>query len=88
VNDRKNTYNVRKEIEQTQTGLTWTKPLNDQQELYACSIWATDKLYNISRFLMELPPRSSPSCGVIDFERDYYGADFRWTGKEFYRILL
>ncbi len=28
-------YNVRKEIEQTQTGLTWTKPLNDQQELYS-----------------------------------------------------
>ncbi|KKA96226.1 hypothetical protein VM83_14225, partial [Acinetobacter baumannii] len=20
--------------------------------------------------------------GVIDFERNYYGADFRWTGKE------
>ncbi len=20
--------------------------------------------------------------GVIDFDRDYYGADFRWTGKE------
>lgn len=20
--------------------------------------------------------------GVIDFDRNYYGADFRWTGKE------
>jgi iron complex outermembrane receptor protein len=28
-------YNARKTIEQTQTGLTWSKPLNDQNELYA-----------------------------------------------------
>lgn len=28
-------YNARKEIEQTQTGLTWSKPINDQHELYA-----------------------------------------------------
>ncbi len=24
--------------------------------------------------------------GVIDFERNYYGADFRWTGKELLQI--
>jgi iron complex outermembrane receptor protein len=24
--------------------------------------------------------------GVIDFERDFYGADLRWTGKDFCRI--
>jgi len=27
-------YDARKEINQTQTGVTWTKPLNDQHELY------------------------------------------------------
>lgn len=26
--------------------------------------------------------------GVIDFERNYYGADFRWTGKNYYQIPL
>ncbi|WP_286989859.1 TonB-dependent receptor plug domain-containing protein, partial [Acinetobacter sp.] len=34
VNDTNNTYNVRKDIDQTQTGITWSKPLNDQHELY------------------------------------------------------
>lgn len=94
VNDSKNTYNVRKEIEQTQTGLTWTKPLNDQQELYSmfylgnrqvvqyqsipkCTLSKTtgECIENTS----QLNPRHAG--GVIDFDRDYYGADFRWTGK-------
>ena len=26
--------------------------------------------------------------GVIDFKRNYYGADFRWTGKSYSQILL
>ncbi|MCG4607387.1 hypothetical protein L0O74_13760, partial [Bifidobacterium longum] len=27
-------YNARKEINQTQMGLNWSKPINDQHELY------------------------------------------------------
>ncbi len=30
VNDADNTYKVRKDIEQTQTGVTWSKPINDK----------------------------------------------------------
>lgn len=95
VNDRTNTYNVRKEIEQTQTGLTWTKPLNDQQELYSMFYLGNRKVVQyqsipkcgINKVTGECIPNSSQlnprhAGGVIDFDRDYYGADFRWTGKE------
>ena len=95
VNDSKNTYNVRKEIEQTQTGLTWTKPLNDQQELYSMFYLGNRQVVQyqsipkcgINKVTGECIPNSSQlnprhAGGVIDFDRDYYGADFRWTGKE------
>ncbi|UJA02710.1 TonB-dependent receptor [Acinetobacter johnsonii] len=95
VNDRTNTYNVRKEIEQTQTGLTWTKPLNDQQELYSMFYLGNRQVVQyqsipkcgINKVTGECIPNSSQlnprhAGGVIDFDRDYYGADFRWTGKE------
>lgn len=95
VNDRTNNYNVRKEIEQTQTGLTWTKPLNDQQELYSMFYLGNRKVVQyqsipkcgINKVTGECLPNSSQlnprhAGGVIDFDRDYYGADFRWTGKE------
>lgn len=95
VNDRTNTYNVRKEIEQTQTGLTWTKPLNDQQELYSMFYLGNRKVVQyqsipkcgINKVTGECIPNSSQlnprhAGGVIDFDRDYYGADFRWTGKD------
>lgn len=95
VNDRTNTYNVRKEIEQTQTGLTWTKTLNDQQELYSMFYLGNRQVVQyqsipkcgINKVTGECIPNSSQlnprhAGGVIDFDRDYYGADFRWTGKE------
>ena len=95
VNDSKNTYNVRNEIEQTQTGLTWTKPLNDQQELYSMFYLGNRQVVQyqsipkcgINKVTGECIPNSSQlnprhAGGVIDFDRDYYGADFRWTGKE------
>lgn len=82
VNDHTNTYNVRKEIEQTQTGLTWTKPLNDQQELYSMFYLGNRQVVqyqSIPKNTQEANDRHAG--GVIDFDRDYYGADFRWMGK-------
>ncbi|MCL6244769.1 MULTISPECIES: TonB-dependent receptor [Acinetobacter] len=95
VNDANNTYDVRKEISQTQTGLTWKKPLNDQHELNAM-VYMGQR--NVTQY------QSIPKCalkigtkdcipntiqlnqrhagGVIDFSRDYYGTDIRWTGKD------
>ena len=75
-------FNLRKEIEQTQTGLTWTKPLNDQQELYSMFYLGNRQVVqyqSIPKNTQEANDRHAG--GVIDFDRDYYGADFRWTGK-------
>lgn len=95
VNDAKNTYNVRKDIEQTQTGVTWSKPINDQHELYAMAYFGNRQVtqyQSIPRGTITLDDKGNPvysgqrnpnhAGGVIDFERNYYGADFRWTGKE------
>ena len=82
VNDSNNIYNVRKEIEQTQTGLTWTKPLNDQQELYSMLYLGNRQVVQYQSIPKGPQANVRHAGGVIDFDRDYYGADFRWTGKE------
>ena len=93
-------FDVRKEINQTQTGLTWSKPLNDQHELYGM-VYAghreVTQYQSIPRGETSLElglddegnpiPSSSQqnprhAGGVIDFSRDYYGTDLRWTGKD------
>lgn len=82
VNDAKNTYDVRKEIQQTQTGLTWTKPLNDQNELYAMAYAGQRSVtqYQSIPNTTQMNPRHAG--GVIDFSRNFYGTDLRWTGKD------
>lgn len=76
-------FNVRKDIEQTQTGVTWSKPINDHNELYAMAYLGNRQVTQYQSI-----PKSTQDAnvnhagGVIDFERNYYGADFRWTGKE------
>ncbi|MCU4334494.1 TonB-dependent receptor family protein [Acinetobacter pittii] len=95
VNDADNTYKVRKDIEQTQTGVTWSKPVNDKNELYVMAYLGNRQVtqyQSIPRCAFKKDtqiciPKSAQlnpnhAGGVIDFERDYYGADFRWTGKE------
>lgn len=95
VNDANNVYKVRKDIEQTQTGVTWSKPINDQHELYAMAYFGNRQVtqyQSIPRGTITLDDKGNPvysgqrnpnnAGGVIDFERNYYGADFRWTGKE------
>ncbi|MEB3864821.1 TonB-dependent receptor [Acinetobacter sp. IK31] len=87
-------FNVRKDIEQTQTGVTWSKPINDKNELYAMVYLGNRQVTQYQSIpkgevtLKDGKPiysgQKSPTHagGVIDFERNYYGADFRWTGKE------
>lgn len=82
VNDAKNIYDVRKEIEQTQTGLTWNKPLNDQQELYGMVYFGNRQVVQYQSIPSSAQKNPRHAGGVIHFDRDYYGADFRWTGKE------
>lgn len=88
-------YNARKEIEQLQTGLTWNKPINDQHELYGMAYWgqravtqyqsipkcAYEENTDICRPNTVQLARNHPG-GVIDFDRQFYGADLRWTGQD------
>lgn len=76
-------FNVRKDIEQTQTGVTWFKPINDKNELYAMAYLGNRQVTQYQSIPKSTQDASiNHAGGVIDFERDYYGADFRWTGKE------
>lgn len=82
VNDASNQYDVRKEINQTQTGLTWSKPINDQYELYAMAYLGHREVIQYQS--IPRAPQNNPrhAGGVIGFSRDYYGTDLRWTGKD------
>lgn len=76
-------FNVRKDIEQTQTGVTWSKPINDKNELHAMAYLGNRQVTQYQSIPKSTQDASiNHAGGVIDFERDYYGADFRWTGKE------
>ncbi|MDC4795853.1 TonB-dependent receptor [Acinetobacter baumannii] len=76
-------FNVRKDIEQTQTGMTWSKPINDKNELYAMAYLGNRQVTQYQSIPKSTQDASiNHAGGVIDFERNYYGADFRWTGKE------
>jgi len=76
-------FNVRKDIEQTQTGVTWSKPINDHNELYAMAYLGNRQVTQYQSIPKSTQDASiNHAGGVIDFERNYYGADFRWTGKE------
>ncbi|MBJ8418895.1 TonB-dependent receptor [Acinetobacter courvalinii] len=78
-------YNARKTIDQTQTGLTWSKPINDQNELYAMTYIGQRQVtqyQSIPDTVQKNPNTPYQAGGVIDFKRDYYGADIRWTGKD------
>lgn len=80
VNDANNIYDVRKEINQT-CGSDLVKPINDQYELYAMAYLGHREVtqYQSIPSALQINPRHAG--GVIDFSRDYYGTDIRWTGK-------
>ena len=75
-------FDVRKEIKQTQTGLTWTKPLNDQNELYSMIYFGQRDVTQYQSIPSTTQANPRHAGGVIDFSRDYYGTDLRWTGKD------
>lgn len=83
VNDAENIYKVRKDIEQTQTGVTWSKPINDKNELYVMAYVGNRQVTQYQSIPMSTQEANNNQAGgVIDFERNYYGTDLRWTGKE------
>ncbi|RZG74976.1 TonB-dependent receptor [Acinetobacter wuhouensis] len=78
-------YQVRKDIQQAQTGLTWSKPINDHHEIYVMGYAGHREVTQYQGIPNTVQRNPNHAGGVIDFDRDYYGADFRWTGKD---ILL
>ncbi len=69
-----------------QTGLTWNKPINDQHELYGMAYWgqrAVTQYQSIPKcaYAASMEFNIMPG-GVIDFDRNFYGTDLRWTGKD------
>ena len=75
-------YNARKEIEQLQTGLTWNKPINDQHELYGMAYWGQREVTQYQSIPNTAQGGPNHAGGVINFDRNFYGADLRWTGRE------
>ena len=88
-------FNARKEIEQVQTGLTWNKPINNQHELYGMAYWGQREVTQYQSIPKCAYVKDTNICiprtiqqaanhpgGVIDFNRNFYGTDLRWTGKE------
>lgn len=75
-------YQVRKDIQQAQTGLTWSKPINDHHEIYVMGYAGHREVTQYQGIPNTVQRNPNHAGGVIDFDRDYYGADFRWTGKD------
>lgn len=75
-------YNARKEIEQVQTGLTWNKPINDQHEFYAMAYAGQRSVTQYQSIPSTAQSGPNHAGGVIDFDRQFYGADLRWTGTD------
>ncbi|WPC36152.1 TonB-dependent receptor [Acinetobacter sp. YWS30-1] len=84
VVDNVRDYNARKEIEQFQTGLTWNKPIGDQQELYGMAYWGQREVTQYQSIKNVAQNKPQQAGGVIDFDRQFYGADLRWTGKDIF----
>ena len=82
VNDAKNVYNVRKDTTQTQTGLTWSKPINDQHQLDAMVYAGHREVTQYQSIPATAQINVKHAGGVIDFERDFYGTDIHWTAKD------
>ena len=64
--------------------MTWSKPINDQHEFYAMAYIGQRQVIqyqSIPDIVQKNPNTPYQAGGVIDFKRDYYGTDFRWTGK-------
>ena len=75
-------FNVRKDIRQTQTGLTWSKPLNDQHDIQAMVYAGQREVVQYQSIPKATQTNARHAGGVIDFDRQYYGTDLHWTAKE------
>lgn len=71
-------YNMRKEIDQSQTGLTWDKSINEHNSLYAMAYAGRRHVVQYQSIPVKAQTAPKHAGGVIDFTRHYYGTDIRW----------
>lgn len=72
-------FNVHKSLQQTQTGVTWHKPLGEQQSIDSLVYMGNRQLMQYQAIPRATQANPRHAGGVIDFDRDYYGADLRWN---------
>lgn len=77
-------FDVRKDLEQTQTGVTWEKPIADNQYLYAMTYIGQRDMTQYLSIPASAQANPLHSGAVIDFERLYYGADIRWMAERLF----
>jgi iron complex outermembrane recepter protein len=75
-------YNARKEIEQIQTGVTWAKPINDQNDFYSMLYMGQRSVTQYQSIPKMSQSASNHAGGVINFDRNYFGTDMRWTNRD------
>nr|WP_081408766.1 TonB-dependent receptor [Acinetobacter larvae] len=75
-------FDVRKTILQTQTGLTWTKPIDAHNELYSMAYLGNRQVQQYQSIPQKPQLNPRHAGGVIDFDRNYYGVDLRWKNTD------
>ncbi|SDB90624.1 TonB-dependent receptor [Acinetobacter boissieri] len=76
------TFNTRKAVEQLQTGATWDKPLTDHQSISVMGYVGQREVTQYQSIPKATQTNPKHAGGVIDFSRNYYGTDLRWTGRD------
>ncbi|WP_395404602.1 TonB-dependent receptor family protein [Pseudoduganella sp. UC29_106] len=70
-------YNTRKSIDHQQAGASWDQRFGDSR--LHLSVWGGNRqVIQFQSFSKAFQAPSSHSGGVVDFDRDFYGADLNW----------
>jgi iron complex outermembrane receptor protein len=81
-------FNSRKTIEQSQTGLTWSKPIDAHNEGYVMAYLGNRSVTQYQTIPKTAQDQPQHAGGVIDFERQYLGADLRWINTSWANTRL
>ena len=71
-------YNTRKDIAHTQAGLAWDQRFGDDR-LHVMVYGGNRQVTQYQAFSRAFQSASTHSGGVVDFDRDFYGADINWV---------
>jgi iron complex outermembrane receptor protein len=72
-------YNTRKSINHKQIGATWEQRLGEDDRLRVTAYGGNRDVIQYQAFSKAFQAPASHSGGVVDFERDFSGADINWS---------